>query len=176
MVSEPGKGTRIRVLFPVAESAQPVPFIFLRPDLPLEEEETDIQPEQLLIPEIPIARVALVVDDEKSVLRVCTKMVNLCGYTVITATDGIDAVSKFRENGDEIALVLMDLTMPNMDGIAAMNEIYSIRPDARVILASGFNEDELTLRITEQPPSGFIRKPYSLGVLEAEIRRVVQSG
>jgi signal transduction histidine kinase/CheY-like chemotaxis protein len=180
MVSEPGKGTRIKVLFPAAESARltanpPAPYIFLRPDLPLEKEETDKQPEQLMIPEIPLSGVALVVDDEKSVLKVCTKMVSLCGYRVITASDGIDAVSKFRENGDEIALVLMDLTMPNMDGIAAMNEIYSIRPDARVILASGFNEDELTLRITEQAPSGFIRKPYSLGVLETEIRRVVQS-
>jgi DNA-binding NarL/FixJ family response regulator len=68
----------------------------------------------------------------------------------------------------------MDLTMPNMDGIAAMNELYLIKPDARVILASGFNEDELSDRITGSPPSGFIRKPYNMALLEAEIRRVLK--
>ena len=105
---------------------------------------------------------ALVVDDEKSVRRTSTNMVKLCGFTVINATDGIDAIAKFREHADEIVVVLMDMTMPNMDGITAMNEIYGIRPDTKIILSSGFNEDELRPRITGTLPSGFIRKPYNL--------------
>ena len=100
-------------------------------------------------------------------------MVKLCGFTVITACDGIDAVAKFREHADEIDVVLMDLTMPNMDGIAAMNEIYSIRPDVRVIISSGFNEEELSERLANDTPSGFIRKPYSLNLIKAEIQRVM---
>ena len=102
-------------------------------------------------------------------------MIELCGFTVITACDGIDAVTKFREHGDEIVVVLMDLTMPNMDGITAMGEIHSIRPDIKVIISSGFNEEELSERITGQAPSGFIRKPYNMDVLETEIRRVMQA-
>jgi CheY-like chemotaxis protein len=129
--------------------------------------------ENSTLTEKPLAGVALVVDDEKNVLRICKKMTELCGLTVITAVDGIDAVTKFREHADEINIVLMDLTMPNMDGIAAMIEIYRIRPDVRLILTSGFNEDELSSRITGQNPSGFIRKPYSLNVLETELRRVM---
>jgi len=65
--------------------------------------------------------------------------------------------------------------MPNMDGIAAMNEIYSISPDVRLILSSGFNKDELSDRFTGQTPSGFIRKPYSMTVLETELRRVMEA-
>jgi CheY-like chemotaxis protein len=117
--------------------------------------------------------VVLVVDDEKSVLRTSKKMVELCGFTVITARDGVEAVSLFREHARDIDIVLLDLTMPNMDGIAAMNEIYRIRPDVKLLLSSGFNKNELSGRITGQAPSGFIRKPFSLTELETELRRAM---
>lgn len=163
--SAPRSGTTFRVLFPILESA-----------LPATAHETIAPlPEQCSRPESQLSGVALVVDDEKSVLKICKKMVELCGFSVITACDGIDAVTKFREHADDIVVVLMDLTMPNMDGLTAMREIYSIRPGIKVILSSGFNEEELGERITSQPPSGFIRKPYNMNLLEAEIRKVVQS-
>ncbi|MDD5285090.1 MAG: response regulator [Desulfuromonadaceae bacterium] len=163
--SEPGKGTTFRALFPVSESAQPATV------------QEPVTTTRIIdtTPLPPLSGLALVVDDEKPVLKVCTKMVKLCGFRVITAHDGVDAVVKFREHADEIAVVLMDLTMPNMDGIAAMSEIYNIRPDTKIILASGFNEEELIGRTTTgQAPSGLIRKPYSMDLLEAELRRVVQ--
>lgn len=163
--SQPDRGTTFRVLFPVTESAQPA--------APHEPDRAHQPPEEDAVLTGPLSGLVLVVDDERSVLNVCAKMVSLCGFTAITASDGIEAVGKFREHADEIVAVLLDLTMPNMDGITAMAEIYAIRPDARVILSSGFNEDELGERITGQPPSGFIRKPYSMRVLEAELRKVV---
>lgn len=162
--SELGKGTTFRALFPVSEAA-----------LPATTQEPVTPPPESDSPANRLSGLALVVDDEKPVLRICTKMVTLCGFTVITACDGIDAVAKFREHADEIVVVLMDLTMPNMDGITAMNEIYRIRPDIKVILSSGFNEKELSDRLADHPPSGFIRKPYSMNVLEAEMRRVMQA-
>ncbi len=168
--SKPGEGTTFRVLLPATESAVPD----TDPPVSTLESEGTSQPEAPALPEIPLSGVALVVDDEKSVLKICTKMVQLCGFTVITARDGVEAIAKFREHVDDIVVVLMDLTMPNMDGIAAMGEIYSIKPDIRVILSSGFNEEELSERMTGAPPSGFIRKPYSMNVLETEFRRVMQ--
>jgi signal transduction histidine kinase/ActR/RegA family two-component response regulator len=125
-------------------------------------------------PERPLSGLVLVVDDEKAVMKVCVTIVKNCGFTVITAVDGSEAVAKFREHADEIVIVLMDLTMPNTDGLTAMNEIHAIKPDARVIIASGFNEEDMNLNITNLPPSGFIRKPYSMKALEAELRRVMQ--
>jgi len=159
--SEPGMGTTIRVLFPVSESLQGG----MAPPPQLAE-----------LPENRLSGLALVVDDEKTVLKVCAKIVRLFGFRVITANDGADAVSRFSEHADEIAVVLMDLSMPNMDGVAAMNQIYSIRPGAKVILSSGFSEDELAKRITDQPPAGFIVKPYTISNLEKEIRRILLAG
>lgn len=161
--SEPGKGTTFRALFPVS-SSEPV----------VSPQEQLLPPAVSAHPDGHISGVALVVDDEKPVLRICTKMVQLCGLKVITACDGVDAVAKFREHADEITVVLMDLTMPNMDGITAMSEIYLIRPDVKILLSSGFNEEELSERITRQAPAGFIRKPYSMSVLQAELQRVVK--
>ena len=161
--SEPGRGSTFTIFFPVSQAA-----------LPAEVSDPEAAPPKRgALHEKGSSRLALVVDDEKAVLRVCSKMVSLCGFTVITACDGIDAVAKFREHAAEITVVVMDLTMPKMDGIAAMGEIYRIRPDARVILSSGFNEEELCERVTDQAPSGFIRKPYSMRVLEAELQMVV---
>src|SRR6185369_437492 len=163
--SEVGNGTTFRVLFPLSESAQSDAV----------QEPIQSPTESSAFKENPLSGVVLVVDDDKSVLKICAKMVKLCGFSVITAHDGIDAVTKFRERADEIVVVLMDLTMPKMDGIAAMREIHGIKPDIKVILASGFNEEELSDRITSQPPSAFIRKPYSFDVLEEKFRRVVQA-
>ena len=160
--SKPGSGTTFRAFFPALASQRKDKLQAAAAIAPAAEKK-------------PLSGVALVADDEKSVLKVCSRMVlSLGNLSVITASDGVDAVAKFREHAGKISFVLMDLTMPRMDGISAMNEIFRIRPDTRVILASGFNEDELTDRITEHPPSGFVRKPYDMAQLEAEIRRVLQ--
>jgi CheY-like chemotaxis protein len=165
VASEVGSGTTFRVLFPaqeaVLEDTLQKPFASL--------------PEKQAIPDSPLSGLALLVDDEKSVLKTCTKMLRLCGLNVITASDGMDAVTQFREHSDAIDVVVMDLTMPNMDGVTAMVEIREIRPDAKVILASGFNKEELSKRfIGVAAPSGFIRKPYSMNQLEVELQMVMR--
>ncbi len=162
--SAPGKGTTIKVLFPALESekgAAPQEFKI----------STD---ERGFSKEAPLSGMALVVDDVKSVLKIAVTMVKLCGFGVISACDGVDAVNKFREHVEEIDVVLMDLTMPNMDGVAAMEKMRFIKPDVKIILSSGFNEQDLDERISGQAPSGFIRKPYSMKEVEVEFRRVVQ--
>jgi len=161
--SAPGSGTTFKAFFPASDATLPG----------ISPQEKAPSVENSIMTKAPLSGVALVVDDERNVLRTCKKMVELCGFTVITARDGIEAVARFREHTEEIDIVLLDLTMPNMDGIAAMNEIYRIRPNVKVILSSGFNKDELNSRITGQAPSCFIRKPYSLTVLETELRRVM---
>lgn len=190
--SAPGKGTTFKVLFPMTGSALPdnlqpllpsapsTPYDFsfngpLGGHLSQERKEPQSIPESGTTQDIHSSGTALVVDDEKPVLRVCTKMVKLCGFTVITACDGVDAVAKFRDNADAIDVVVMDLTMPNMDGITAMAEMYRLRPDIKIILSSGFSEDELSERITGKAPSGFICKPYSLNVLETELLRIMRA-
>jgi len=157
-----GKGTTFRALFPAIEI------------LASAAEHGSATPVQPVCPVKPLSGLALVVDDDKSVLRNCAMMVKLLGFRVIVARDGLEAISKFRQHADDIDVVLLDLTMPRMDGVAAMQEIYKIHSAAKILLASGFNKEELDKRVTGPSPAGFIRKPYSMNELEAEIRHVMQ--
>lgn len=159
-------GTTIRVIFPAcaADTArQSTPHT----------EPAKLPPSSANEP--PLSGTVLVVDDERSVLKICATMVKQSGFSVITASDGADAVSTFTQRSAEIDLVLMDLTMPNMDGVTAMAELRRIKPDVKIILSSGFNEQELDERIVEQKPSGFIRKPYRMQILSEELQRVMRS-
>jgi signal transduction histidine kinase/CheY-like chemotaxis protein len=165
VTSTPGVGTTFRALFP--EPTDPLTVEVQKP-APAPPLETTAETEN------SFSGLALVVDDEKPVLKVCTKMMSLCGFTVITASDGNEAVAIFRKRADEIVIVLMDMTMPNMDGISAMNELFAIKPDCRIILASGFNEEELSSRLSSQTPTGFISKPYNMKKLREEVQRVMQ--
>lgn len=162
--SAPGKGTTLRILFPVvaaeidqageaAKGAAPVPKM------------EDLPPGKT-------KGLVLVVDDEESVRLLCARMVERLGYTVITAVDGLDAVAVFREHAEELAAVLMDLSMPKMDGVAAHQAMVAIRPDARIILCSGFSKQDATERFIERGLAGFIQKPYDLKAL----RQVLEGG
>jgi PAS domain S-box-containing protein len=160
--SAPGRGTTIRVVFPTTEEETASPGGEAAHVITSDDSN------------VILSGTVLIVDDEKAVLKVCVTMARLCGFKTITASDGTDAVNTFRTRSDEIDLVLMDLTMPNMDGVAAMNELRRIKPDIKIILSSGFNEQELDERFSDQNPSGFIRKPYGMKNLEAELRRVMR--
>ena len=107
----------------------------------------------------------LVVDDEEIVRMVCKDMVEALGLTVLTAVDGREAVDLFTKHADEIAVVILDLSMPNMDGMTAFKELVRIRPGVKVILSSGYDELDSIKRLSGQGLAGFIQKPYSLNNL-----------
>ena len=117
----------------------------------------------------------LVVDDEEGVLYVVRTMLETFGFIVLTARNGLEAVSKFREHSDKIALVILDVTMPEMDGEETLGELVKIRQDVRVILTSGYSESDLTQRFSGRGLSGFIQKPYALSELIEKVREVLQA-
>jgi len=162
--SEVGKGTTVRVLFPAAEMEQ----------VAVEPAGAPTADRQVRHEANNISGTILVVDDEEPVRNLCKAMVEHFGYRVITAVDGEDALEVFQEHADEIVCVILDLTMPRMDGIAAYRELRRICPDLKVILSSGFNRQEATQRFTDQSLAGFIRKPYGLKVLQNELERVLK--
>jgi len=104
--------------------------------------------------------VILVVDDEESVLTVAQRALELRGFSVLTAKDGLKGVDLFRRHAEEIRLVLLDMTMPLMDGEEAFFEMKKIKADVPVILSSGYTEQEATNRFHSNELSGFIQKPY----------------
>lgn len=141
--SEPGKGTTFKVYLPAADKD--------------------------LAPTIDPTRSAwdwrgggkvLVVDDEEVVRDVAERALTRFGFSVVKAHDGREGVERFKENAEEIVAVILDMTMPNMDGEEAFREIRRYRSDARVILSSGYTEQEAIERFAGKGLAGFIQKPY----------------
>ena len=103
----------------------------------------------------------LVIDDEEVVRRTARLTLERFGYTVIVAEDGQQGINVFRDLADQIALVLLDMTMPVMSGEETFRELRAYRPDMKVILSSGYNEVEAIRRFTGQGLAGFVQKPYT---------------
>jgi CheY-like chemotaxis protein len=107
----------------------------------------------------------LVVDDEPIVLQTTRAILERHGYQVMTAANGELAVDKVREKKDELALVILDLTMPVMGGEEALGHIKAVAPRLPVILSSGFDATEATKRFAGQTLAGFIHKPSTVANL-----------
>ncbi len=116
----------------------------------------------------------LVADDEETVCAVGKQMLERMGFSVLTATDGCEAVKVYREHTDEIVCVLLDLTMPHMDGEEAFLAMRRLHPDVTVILCSGYNEQDATQRFTGKGLAGFIQKPYNMAALREKLREVLR--
>ena len=112
----------------------------------------------------------LLVDDEETLRILGAAMLTRLGFTVLTAADGREALAIYAEHRDEITLVLLDLTMPRMDGEQAFHELRLINPEVRVVVSSGYAEDDITARFVGQGLVGFVHKPYSLAELREQLR------
>ena len=116
----------------------------------------------------------LLVDDDESVRAVGRKMLERIGFTVVTAADGSEAIARFRERADDIICAIVDLTMPHVDGAETFRELRRMRPGVRVILSSGYNEQDVTQRFVGKGLAGFIQKPYQLSTLVAVLKEVLE--
>ncbi len=157
--SAPGRGSSIRVLFPAVEAAA------VR-----EAAGEDGRPEA---GRATGAGKILVVDDEQDVREVCSVFVEHLGYDAIPASDGAEGVHLFQRHAGEIVCVLLDLTMPKLDGIGAYQKMREIRTDIPVILSSGYSEQDLSGRYSNLGLAGFIQKPYTLSELKKKIEQAL---
>ena len=112
----------------------------------------------------------LVVDDEELVRRSAARMLRHLGYTVQEARDGLEGLEKLAQDDGRIGVVLLDLTMPGMDGAATFEALRQRRADLPVVLMSGYDEHESMARFSADDPPGFLRKPFVLGELDQRMR------
>ena len=117
----------------------------------------------------------LIVDDEPAWLRsMRLSLARIADITnVIPCPDGRDVMGLIQKH--DIGLVLLDLTMPHMDGAETFQELRRIRPGVRVILSSGYNEQEVAARFSGKSVAGFIQKPYTLAALTAAFQQVLDT-
>jgi PAS domain S-box-containing protein len=141
--SEPGKGSTFRLLLPIT-STQPIP-----------EEEPVLQ-----APADNFKGTLLVVDDEASVRSTACRVLERAGFTVHEADHGLAAVERFALAPEMYRAVLLDLTMPRMDGQETFRALRRLRPKVRVLVMSGFSTHDVLNRFEGDPPGGFIQKPF----------------
>jgi CheY-like chemotaxis protein len=155
VISEPGKGTTFMILFPISTKTAPQPH----PEAP---------PESWLG-----SGTIMVVDDEAAVRNVTRIILERAGFSVLTAANGREAIKLFQKHAGKIACVILDLTMPHMNGEEAYRELRRISSDVPVIMASGYNEQEIAKHFTEQDPPEFIGKPFEPNALMAKLHNAI---
>ena len=115
----------------------------------------------------------LLVDDEETVRALGRRMLESLGLGVLTANDGKEALEIARREGDRIDAVVLDLTMPHMNGEETYRELRRMNPDVRVILSSGYSEHEISPRFAGKGLIGFLQKPYTLAALREQLLKVL---
>jgi two-component system, cell cycle sensor histidine kinase and response regulator CckA len=156
LYSEPGQGTAFKVLFPSSEQAAPA----------LDQSREGVEAWRG-------TGTILIVDDEEGVRLVARKTLEKAGFTVMTAEDGRAGVQIFRTHADEIKAVLLDMTMPDISGEEVLRVIRTVRPDVRVVLSSGYNEQETISLFQGRGLAGFIQKPYKPMKLIEKVREIL---
>ena len=102
----------------------------------------------------------MVVDDDAAVRNVAVKMLQRAGFRAVDASGGSQAVEIYQKWKEDVVCILLDFSMPEMNGIQTFLELKKINPAVRCILSSGYNEMEFTQRLVMDGFSGFIQKPY----------------
>ena len=155
--SEKGQGTTFRVYWPANPDAETKPVRKNRWESPSKIEGSET---------------VLVVDDEDVILEITVEILEMHGYTVLTARSGEEALSLYAENGHTVDLVILDLNMPGMGGAQCLQHLQQYHHPPRVLLASGYSAHG-TVQEVARSAAGFIAKPYHLTELLAKIREVL---
>jgi len=155
--SSPGCGTTFTILLPPC-------------DLPLPMRETENSEEKWRG-----SGTVLLVDDEETICEIGAAMLEQMGYDVVVAHEGNTALELYQARGD-ITFVILDLTMPQLDGEQTFIGLRKLDPKVRVIMSSGYSEQEVTRKLTGLGLLDFIQKPYSMQALLQVMKRCDKSG
>ena len=117
----------------------------------------------------------MIVDDEDFISMLAQRVLADEGYRVIVARDGFQAIDMYRKLRDQIALIILDFTMPVMDGADVFAELLEINPEVPVVLSSGFAEQSRLQSMLARGLRGFIPKPYTHQKLLSQVRSTLDA-
>jgi len=120
-------------------------------------------------------RTVLLVDDEKMVLDVGKAILQRLGHDVLTAESGQEALDQLDRHRDRIECVVLDLTMPGMDGTTTFGHLRAMSPALPVIIASGMSADQVSGQFADYPKTTVIQKPYQVADLSAKIQALTKN-
>jgi PAS domain S-box-containing protein len=154
VTSEPGKGSTFRVYFPALDEET-------------HDETAAVTPASV---ESSVTGGVLVVDDEEPIRDLARTVLESAGYRVLVAGNGDEALAVFQKHASEIHAVLLDVVMPGSDAAEVLEQIQTMQPATRVLVCSGYNDDEAEGRLGGRRPSGFLKKPYDPAGLVERLR------
>jgi CheY-like chemotaxis protein len=134
------------------------------------------------VPAVPAPAVArarlsggniLLVDDEPDILEATSELLAAMDFKVVPARDGLEALELFQSNPADFSLVLMDLTMPRMDGREAFHLMRAQDPGLKIVLCSGFNEVDVAKDFPHTSLAGFLQKPYTFQMLKDVVQQAL---
>jgi CheY-like chemotaxis protein len=111
----------------------------------------------------------LVIDDESGIRMITERILTMLGYQVVLARNGKEGIAQFQRHSSELCGVLLDLTMPDLDGEATFYVIHGINPDVPIIVMSGHGEHEINRRFGKEGLAGFLSKPFMIEELRAKL-------
>ena len=155
VASSPGKGTTFSVYLPLADLVQ-------------KEEILPAVSEKMLRASI------LIVDDEELIATMLAEHLQGLGCRTFQASNGEEALDIIKQHGDELDVAVLDLNMPVMDGKSAYTKMTELKPDLKVLLASGYTLKGSAEEILTKGAQGFIQKPYSLDNIVSKIRQILE--
>ena len=117
----------------------------------------------------------LVVDDEDFVRNMTRKMLEQAGYTVKTAADGVECLKAVEKYSNEIAAILLDLTMPGKDGVEVLRELRCKKSTIPVLISSGYSEQEVEKKLDGESSRGFVPKPFMRKTLLQKIKDILEN-
>jgi CheY-like chemotaxis protein len=155
--SRPGAGTTFQIYLPAIEA---------------EEDEKEL-------PHHAIAggrsETILLADDEEFVRTLGARMLTRAGYTVLTASNKVEALELYKEQRDKISLIILDLVMPEMGGKQCLDELLKIDPRVKVLIASGLATDSGVHATLESGARGFVGKPFKMMEMLKEVWEVLNA-
>lgn len=156
--SQPHRGTAVSILFPITE-AKPA----LAPLLP---------PNMATPGPIALSGTVLVAEDEATLRLLIERILKRMGLRVLTAEDGVEAIELFQKNADDITFVILDFTMPKLDGIKTLEALRAIKPNVTAVLTSGYDVENTQHRYVQEGFVAFIRKPFQVETLMNVVRQI----
>lgn len=155
--SEPGQGTTVKVYVPAA-STLPQPTTARASTA-----ETPVGSGQLV----------LLVDDEESIRNMGQRILNRFGYRTLVAADGAEALALYARHRDQVAVVITDMDMPNMDGVALLEQLRAVDPAVKAVGSSGLNLQPGSSKMARAGFQRFLPKPYTADTLLQVLRSVL---
>ena len=115
----------------------------------------------------------LIVDDHETIWDFLIEALQHLGYSVLLAENGLDAIEIYKENPNEIDLVLLDMVMPKLGGHQTFYKIKEMDTNAKVLLSSGYVSEEEVNDLLEQGAKGFLPKPHRIAVMASAVRKIL---